>query len=87
MSLNPVSCGSCGTVNPPDRDFCVECGGPLTGSADEGLRESAEARDRDGVIGAAGTAGAGGQVTAAGPGLGTADPGLGTADPGILPRG
>ena len=80
MSLNPVSCGNCGTVNPPDRDVCVECGSPLTGSADEALRESAEAQDRGGLIGGGGVGGAGG------PGM-TPGTGLPAAGGGLPPRG
>ena len=27
---NPAVCGSCGTVNPPNQEFCVRCRAPLT---------------------------------------------------------
>ncbi|MCC6791486.1 MAG: hypothetical protein IT336_07380 [Thermomicrobiales bacterium] len=50
MSLNPVTCGNCGTENSPEEDFCVNCGPPLTGSADESIRESLEAQESDGLF-------------------------------------
>ncbi len=78
MSLNPVTCGNCGTENPPDQDVCINCELPLTRSGAEAQHENLEAQDRDGFLGAGGTAGMGAQPTA--PGLG-----LGTADRGILP--
>lgn len=86
MSLNPVTCGSCGTENAPDNDVCVKCGLPLTGSGDEALRENLEAQDQGGLIGGGGTVGAGGA-------LGTdAQPtdlgfGMGGAGRGVLPPG
>jgi hypothetical protein len=48
---NPISCSNCGTENPPDQDFCKECDQPLTGSADQGLRENQEAQDHGGLLG------------------------------------
>ncbi len=78
MSLNPVTCGNCGTENPPDQDVCSECGLPLTGSGDEALRENLDAQDQGGLIGGSGTAGTGAQPTD--PGLG-----LGGAGRGVLP--
>ncbi|MDP9354745.1 MAG: hypothetical protein M3R02_05585, partial [Chloroflexota bacterium] len=64
MSLNPVTCGNCGTENPPDQDVCMECGLPLTGSGDEGLRENLEAQDHGGLLGGGGTLGAAGTLGA-----------------------
>lgn len=78
MSLNPVTCGNCGTENPSEQDVCIECGLPLTGSGDEALRENLEAQDHGGLIGGSGTVGTGPQPTD--PGLG-----LGGAGRGILP--
>jgi uncharacterized OB-fold protein len=48
---NPVTCGNCGTVNPPDQDFCIKCGEPLTDSAAEGMVEQMEAQREGGVYG------------------------------------
>jgi uncharacterized OB-fold protein len=31
---NPARCGNCGAENPPGREVCIECGAPLTISAD-----------------------------------------------------
>lgn len=73
MQSNPVTCGNCGTENPPDQDFCVECGQPLTGSADEAVRESLAAEERTGAIG-------GGS-----PGLGIGGAGLTAAAGGVAP--
>ena len=84
MALNPVTCGNCGTENPPDRDFCTNCGQPLTASGDEGLRENLEAQDHGGLIAGSGTLGAEGTL---GAGAQPTDPGLGLggAGRGILP--
>ncbi len=70
MSLNRVTCGNCGTENPPDQDVCSECGLPLTGSGDEAFRENLEAQDQGGLIGGSRTAGTREQPTDPGPGLG-----------------
>ena len=51
MSSNPETCSNCGTENPPGEDFCVECGQPLTRSAEQGLREQSEAQHEGGVYG------------------------------------
>jgi hypothetical protein len=59
MALNSVTCGNCRTENPSDADFCRECGQPLTGSAEEGLRESLDAQDHGSLIGAEDTPGLG----------------------------
>ncbi len=48
MSANPMTCSNCGTENPPEQDNCVNCGQPLTGSADEAARTQLEAQDRGG---------------------------------------
>ena len=44
MAENPVTCGNCGTENPPGADTCKECGLPLTRSADEAIVASEEAQ-------------------------------------------
>lgn len=51
MSLNPETCSHCGTENPPDQDFCIECGQPLSRSAEQGLRSQQSAQDEGGVYG------------------------------------
>ncbi|HWV34835.1 MAG TPA: zinc ribbon domain-containing protein [Thermomicrobiales bacterium] len=66
---NPVTCGNCGTENPPGQDFCTNCGQPLTGSADEAIREHIEATEDDGVIGS-NAPGADGAVSAVDAGFG-----------------
>lgn len=48
---NPTTCGNCGTENPPDAEFCVNCGLPLTRSAGEEMRERREAQVEDGFFG------------------------------------
>lgn len=48
---NPVTCGNCGTENPPDADACANCGQPLTRSAQEGMLEQEEAQVEGGVYG------------------------------------
>lgn len=48
---NPVTCTNCGTENPPDQDFCIECEQPLTQSAESGMREQIEAQEEGGVYG------------------------------------
>ncbi len=48
MSGNPMTCSNCGTENPPERDYCSNCGQPLTASADEAARTQLEAQDRGG---------------------------------------
>ena len=86
MALNPVTCGNCGTINPPGQDFCVKCGQPLTGSAEQAIRENLEAERHGGLLGndatpAAGApgpgmvGGAGGIVTGLNPGMGEGDEG------------
>jgi hypothetical protein len=50
MSLNPVTCGNCGTENSPEEEFCTNCGQPLTASAEEGLRENLDAQDTGGLF-------------------------------------
>lgn len=32
-NLNPTRCGNCGTLNPPDQEYCVNCHAPLTRAA------------------------------------------------------
>ena len=46
MSGSTMQCSNCGTVNEAGRDTCVQCGQPLTGSADEGARTQLAAQDR-----------------------------------------
>lgn len=48
---NPVTCGNCGTENPPDQEFCTNCDQPLTKSAAQGIVEQAEAQHEGGVFG------------------------------------
>ncbi len=48
---NPTTCGNCGTENPPDAEFCRNCGLPLTQSAGEEMRERREAQVEDGYFG------------------------------------
>jgi hypothetical protein len=80
MSLNPVTCGNCGTENPPDQDVCTKCGLPLTGSADEALRENLGAEDRGGgLFGGGATSGTAVQPTE--PGLGLSGSGGGILPP------
>ena len=45
MSSNFVTCGNCGTENPPARDTCIECGRPLTRSGEQELRAELEAQE------------------------------------------
>lgn len=51
MTSNPIVCGTCGTENSPDEDFCTECGLPLTASGEQGLRQNEKAQDQGGVLG------------------------------------
>lgn len=51
MSTNPETCSNCGAENPPGEDFCVDCGKPLTQSAEAGLREQNDAQEDGGVFG------------------------------------
>jgi hypothetical protein len=51
MAANPITCGNCGTENPPDQDFCITCGEPLTRSGEEGFVEQMEAQHEGGVYG------------------------------------
>lgn len=51
MEGNPITCGNCGTENPPDEDFCTNCGEPLTQSGQEGMLEQEEAQVEGGVFG------------------------------------
>lgn len=51
MASNPITCGNCGTENPPDQDFCIKCGQPLSRSAVEGIVEHREAEHEGGVYG------------------------------------
>ena len=48
---NPITCGNCGTENPPDAQECQNCGEPLTRSAQEGMMEQEEAQVEGGVFG------------------------------------
>lgn len=48
---NPITCGNCGTENPPDAQECQNCGEPLTRSAQEGMMEQEEAQAEGGVYG------------------------------------
>ena len=48
---NPITCGNCGTENPPDAKFCQECEQPLTRSGQEGMMEQEEAQVEGGVYG------------------------------------
>ena len=50
MSANPTTCSNCGTENPPEADKCVQCGMPLTGSADEALRTQLEEQNDEGLL-------------------------------------
>ena len=50
MSVNPMTCSTCGTENAPGRDTCSNCGLPLTGSADEAVRTNVEAQEHGGVL-------------------------------------
>ena len=59
MSLNPVTCGNCGTENSPEEEFCTNCGQPLTASAEEGLRENLDAQDHGSLFDDGGLPGAG----------------------------
>jgi len=54
MADNSETCGHCGTANPVGQDFCVKCHQPLTASAEEGIRESVAAEDRDMLFGVGG---------------------------------
>jgi len=91
MQLNPITCGNCQTENPPDAQFCVNCGQPLTQSAEEGLRENIEAQDRPSLFGpgpgtpGTGVVGAGGFVPAGGIGAPLV-PGGNVPDPDLPPR-
>ncbi|HEY7030946.1 MAG TPA: zinc-ribbon domain-containing protein [Thermomicrobiales bacterium] len=91
MSLNPVTCGNCGTENSPDEEFCTNCGQPLTQSAEEGLRENIEAQDSPSLFGAGGAApgpgvvGAGGVIAAGGVGRPLVTGGN-VPDPDLPPR-
>lgn len=51
MALNPITCGNCGTKNPPDAEFCQQCDEPLTRSGAKGMREQEEAQVEGGVFG------------------------------------
>ena len=51
MSANPITCSNCGTENPAGQDFCRKCHQPLTASAEEALRESQDAQDREDLLG------------------------------------
>ncbi|MEA2514107.1 MAG: Double zinc ribbon [Thermomicrobiales bacterium] len=85
MSANPVTCGNCGTENPPDRDFCINCGQPLTASAEEGLLENLEAQGDDSLFGGGRMTGAGGLAGAGGI-VAPLVPGDAGVDPGRTPR-
>ena len=50
MSGNTMECSNCGTVNEASRDTCVQCGQPLTASADEGLRTQVAAQEHGSVL-------------------------------------
>lgn len=72
MASNPISCSNCGTENPPDQDFCTECGQPLTASAEQGLRENEEAEDHGSILGGR-SVGLGGDPSPLASDVGTAD--------------
>ena len=50
MSVNPTTCSNCGTENPPESEQCVNCGLPLTGSADEAMCNQVEAQSDEGLL-------------------------------------
>jgi hypothetical protein len=87
MSLNTITCGNCQTENPPDAEFCIECGQPLTQSAEEGIRENIEASDSPSLFGhgAGAVVGAGGVIPAGGLGQPVIVPGD-VPDPYLPPR-
>ncbi len=64
MAANTTTCSNCGTENPPRQDFCVKCKQPLTGSADEGLRENLDAQDSGSFFGTGGTTARGSEFDA-----------------------
>jgi hypothetical protein len=71
MTDNGERCSNCGTENPEGADFCVKCHQPLTGSAEEGIRENLDAQGNDSLFGAGGAAAGG-----TGPGLGAMGGGM-----------
>lgn len=50
-STNEERCGNCGTVNPLGQDTCIQCGQPLTASAETGLRTNLDAQGDAAVMG------------------------------------
>lgn len=48
---NGERCGNCGTINPVGQDKCINCGQPLTASADSALRTSIAERQDEAVMG------------------------------------
>lgn len=78
MSHNPSSneerCGNCGAINPEGQDKCVECGQPLTASAESAVRTNMDAQGDAAIMGGRD------EMTAMGTGFtGTDDP----KDPGL----
>ncbi|HEV2129116.1 MAG TPA: zinc-ribbon domain-containing protein [Thermomicrobiales bacterium] len=51
QQANPITCGSCGAENPPDAEYCENCGKPLTRSAQEGSAEQGETQVGGGILG------------------------------------
>ncbi len=50
MSANPMTCSNCGTENPPEANECVNCGIPLTASADQEMRAELEEYNNEGLL-------------------------------------
>ena len=48
---NPTVCGNCHTENEPGADVCVNCGEPLTRSAEEAIVEQQDAEAHGGLLG------------------------------------
>jgi len=48
---NGERCGNCGTINPVGQDKCINCGQPLTASADEGIRTNIAATNDESLMG------------------------------------
>lgn len=51
MEGNPITCGNCGTENPPGEPVCQGCGQPLTQSGGLDMRARGEAQTEDGFFG------------------------------------
>ena len=71
MSGTTMQCSNCGTANEAGRDTCVQCGQPLTGSADEGARTQLAAQGRGALTAPEDTP--------------TLDPRAGDVSPGLSP--